>query len=288
MFFTNPTHASLDALFSDLISHVLEEGQWTENRTDTDTKKVFSVRYSFPVAFDSFPILKSKKVFWKSVATELVWMLKGETNVKWLNERGVHIWDAWADKRGDLGPVYGKQWRYFGGDGSTDTPSIGVDQLIDVIRQIQENPNSRRHLVSAWNPVDLPDMALPPCHYAYQFNVRGSTLDLQVQQRSQDLFIGAPFNWSAYALLLCIVSKLTDLEPGFVAFSVGDLHLYENHIEYAEPFRKGVSEVPSEVSLEIDLEVPGHPETFIDALQPDDLQISGYDPGPHIEAPVAV
>lgn len=225
---------------------------------------------------DGFPLITTKRVFFKGVKVELIWFLKGLTNVRWLQERGVTIWDEWADEDGELGPVYGKQWRSWEGpDGSS------VDQIQDVINQIRENPNSRRMVVSAWNPYDVPMQALPPCHCLFQFKVLGGRLHLQLYQRSADLFLGVPFNIASYSLLLHMVAQVTGYEPGEFVHTFGDAHIYSNHMDQV---REQLSRSPRPFpTLKLNPNVDD-----IDRFEPEDVEVVGYNPHPAIRAPVAV
>jgi thymidylate synthase len=213
--------------YLELLGDILENGVDRGDRTGTGTRGVFGRQLRFDLA-EGFPLLTTKKVHLKSIILELLWFIRGETNVKWLQERGVSIWDEWADENGELGPVYGKQWRSWEApDGRT------IDQLSWVINEIITNPNSRRLLVSAWNPADVPSMALPPCHLLFQFFVANGRLSCQLYQRSADVFLGVPFNIASYALLTMMVAQVTGLKPGEFVHSFGDTHLYHNHFEQA-------------------------------------------------------
>ena len=216
--------------YLELLQKVLTEGVSTEDRTGVGTHSIFGAQVRFNLK-DGFPLVTTKRIYTKSVVHELLWFLKGDTNINYLKENGVNIWNAWADDNGDLGPVYGAQWRNWN---SYQTNSGAVDQIADVIANIQTNPQSRRHLVIAWNPADIPDMALPPCHCLFQFYVRNNTLSCQLYQRSADIFLGVPFNIASYALLTHMVAQVCELEVGDFVHTFGDLHLYKNHIEQAE------------------------------------------------------
>jgi thymidylate synthase len=206
--------------YEDLLKDVLENGVLSEDRTGTGTYSVFGRQLRFDLS-QGFPLITTKKVFFKGVVHELLWFLSGSTNVRCLQEKGVHIWDAWADESGELGPVYGKQWRDF----------FGVDQISQVVQQIKDFPESRRHIVTAWNPAELPQMALAPCHTMFQFYVRNGKLSCQLYQRSADLFLGVPFNIASYALLTHMVAQVCGLEVGEFVHSFGDCHIYSNHVE---------------------------------------------------------
>lgn len=229
--------------YLDLLQDVLLNGTRTDDRTGTGTLSVFGRQLRFNLA-DGFPLVTTKKVFWRGIVAELLWMISGDTNVKALQEQNVHIWDEWADQDGDLGPVYGAQWRKWGfyflvrqgreDDGRYHNQyhksSFGIDQLDEVINSIKNNPTSRRHIVTAWNPAELDEMALPPCHCFFQFHVRDKYLDLQLYQRSADLFLGVPFNIASYALLLMMVAQECNLIPGEFIHTFGDAHIYINPV----------------------------------------------------------
>lgn len=207
-----------------LLRHVLDSGQRKEDRTGTGTISVFGTHSEYDLS-QSFPLVTTKKIHWKSVVHELLWMIAGDTNIKYLNDNGVTIWDEWADENGDLGAVYGKQWRNF----------CGVDQIANVQQSLRKNPHSRRHIVSAWHPVEVDDMALPPCHTLFQFYVDANNkLSCQLYQRSCDLFLGAPFNIASYALLTCILAQTCGLKRGKFIHTIGDAHIYLNHLEQVE------------------------------------------------------
>jgi len=262
--------------YHDLIIDVLENGIEKSDRTGTGTSGLFGRQIRFDLA-DGFPLLTTKKVHLKSVIHELLWFISGETNIKPLQEAGVRIWDEWADpETGELGPVYGAQWRRWQGpEGRV------VDQLQGVIDQIRLNPDSRRLIISSWNAAQVDDMALPPCHCLFQFQVMGDRLHCQLYQRSADIFLGVPFNIASYSLLTHMVAQVTGLQPGEFIHTFGDLHLYDNHLEQAktqlarEPRALPVLHLNSEV-------------TEIDQFGYEDVQVDGYDPHPAIPAPVAV
>lgn len=235
--------------YLDLLQDVLLNGTRTDDRTGTGTLSVFGRQLRFNIA-DGFPLVTTKKVFWRGIVAELLWMISGDTNIKTLQEQGVHIWDEWADQDGDLGPVYGAQWRSWNEYEPISIPAIDgkvlhtdgtfvdglyerstFDQLAEVINSIKTNPTSRRHIVTAWNPTEVDEMALPPCHCFFQFHVRDKYLDLQLYQRSADLFLGVPFNIASYALLLMMVAQECKLIPGEFIHTFGDAHIYLNHIE---------------------------------------------------------
>jgi thymidylate synthase len=265
----------LERAYLDLLRDVLANGFDSENRTGVRARGVFGRQIRCDLA-DGFPLLTTKKVHFKSIAVELLWFIKGLTNVGWLQERGVTIWDEWADEDGELGPVYGKQWRRW------ETPDGRVvDQLARVVEQIRTHPESRRHVVSAWNPAEVDAMALPPCHTLYQFHVARGRLSLQLYQRSADLFLGVPFNIASYALLLAMTAQATGLEPGEFVHTFGDAHIYENHMDQvAEQLSREPRALPR-LSLN-----PKVSDLF--AFEYEDIAIEGYDPHPRIPAPVAV
>jgi thymidylate synthase len=261
--------------YLDLIQRVLDDGVEKSDRTGTGTLSVFGHQMRFDLR-DGFPLVTTKKIHTKSVIGELLWFLRGDTNVRWLQERGISIWDEWADDQGDLGPVYGYQWR------SWPTPSgEHVDQIAAVVQQIRSDPDSRRHIVSAWNVADIPQMALAPCHTMFQFYVAEGRLSCQLYQRSADVFLGVPFNIASYALLTHMVAQVTDLEVGDFVHTLGDAHLYVNHLEQA---RTQLAREPRDL-----------PELWLDPAVRDladfDLEhvkIAGYDPHPGIKAPIAI
>ena len=261
--------------YLDLLAHVLAEGAEKGDRTGTGTRSVFGWQMRFPLG-ESFPLLTTKKLHWKSIAYELLWFLRGDTNVRWLQDQGVTIWDEWADASGDLGPVYGYQWRHW------RTPDgREIDQIRDVVAQIRAKPDSRRHVVTAWNPADVDRMALPPCHALFQFYVANGRLSCQLYQRSADLFLGVPFNIASYALLTLMVAQATGLAPGDFVHTLGDAHLYSNHVEQA---REQLSRAPRAFPrLRLNPEVK---DLF--AFRYEDFVLEGYDPHPTIKAPIAV
>jgi thymidylate synthase len=274
--------------YHDLLTHILEFGHRKEDRTGTGTLSVFGYQMRFPLN-QGFPLMTTKKVHFKSIVHELLWFLKGDTNISYLKENGVSIWDEWADAEGNLGPVYGHQWRNFGARkagqdwcGTTllqDLP--GVDQIKDLLEQLKKNPDSRRLIVSAWNPVDVPQMALPPCHSLFQFYVAGGALSCQLYQRSADVFLGVPFNIASYALLTHMVAQVCGLKVGDFVHTLGDAHLYLNHIEQARlQLSRDFRALPT---LRLNPEI-----TDLFAFSYEDIQIEGYDPHPAIKAPVAI
>ncbi|MBS42741.1 MAG: thymidylate synthase [Nocardioides sp.] len=268
--------------YHDLLSRILDEGVEKSDRTGTGTLSVFGHQMRFDLN-DGFPLVTTKKVHTRSVFGELLWFLRGDTNVAWLQERGISIWDEWADENGDLGPVYGAQWR------SWPTPDgAHVDQLAQVVEQIRRDPDSRRHIVSAWNVADVPDMALAPCHTMFQFYVappregddRGR-LSCQLYQRSGDVFLGVPFNIASYALLTHMVAQVTGLGVGDFVHTLGDAHLYLNHLDQARlQLTRDHRALPR---LVLDPTV-----TALDAFDLEHVEVVGYDPHPAIKAPVAV
>jgi len=261
--------------YLDLLRKVRTEGVRKTDRTGTGTLSIFGHQMRFDLA-DGFPLVTTKKLHVKSIIHELLWFLRGDTNVAYLKEHGVSIWDEWADERGDLGPVYGKQWRSWAApDGRT------IDQIADVLAQIRTNPDSRRLIVSAWNPADLPQMALAPCHCLFQFYVAEGRLSCQLYQRSADIFLGVPFNIASYALLTVMVAHVTGLRPGDFVHTFGDAHIYLNHLEQADlQLTREPRPLPR---LEID---PGVHDLL--AFRFEHFRLVGYDPHPLIRAPVAV
>ena len=270
--------------YLDLMRHVLEHGHEKSDRTGTGTRSVFGWQMRYDLA-DGFPLLTTKKLHLRSIIHELLWFLRGETNIRYLKDNGVSIWDEWADADGELGPVYGHQWRHW-----PDSKGGEIDQITQLIDGLKHNPDSRRHIVSAWNPADVPKMKLPPCHALFQFyvapapagaaNSRGR-LSCQLYQRSADIFLGVPFNIASYALLLQMVAQVCELEAGEFVWTGGDCHLYSNHLEQArlqlsrEPRPRPVMRLN-----------PAVKDIF--AFRHEDFTLEGYDPHPHIPAPVAV
>ena len=261
--------------YLDLLDRVLRHGAKKSDRTGTGTLSIFGHQMRFDLAA-GFPLLTTKKLHTKSIIYELLWLLRGDTNIAYLKENGVSIWDEWADENGDLGPVYGRQWR------SWPAPDGGkIDQISKVVDSIRKNPDSRRHIVSAWNPADVDDMALPPCHTLFQFYVAGGKLSCQLYQRSGDIFLGVPFNIASYALLTLMIAKVTDLEPGDFVHTLGDAHIYANHIEQAHVQLGRVPRPLPTMTLN-----PAVKDIF--TFRYEDFTLSNYNPHPHISAKVAV
>jgi thymidylate synthase len=261
--------------YLDLLADILERGVERGDRTGVGTLGVFGRQMRFDLA-QGFPLLTTKKLHRKSIILELLWFLRGDTNVRWLQERGVSIWDEWADRdTGELGPIYGKQWRSWSApDGRV------IDQIAAVAQGLKTNPNSRRHIVSAWNPADVDDMALPPCHCLFQFFVADGKLSCQLYQRSADVFLGVPFNIASYALLTLMMAQVTGLEPGEFVHTLGDAHLYLNHLDQA---RLQLSREPLPLPV-----MRIAPKTDLFAFDYEDFQLEGYRAHPSIPAPIAV
>jgi thymidylate synthase len=261
--------------YLDLMERILREGVEKDDRTGTGTLSVFGHQMRFDLA-EGFPLVTTKKLHLKSIVHELLWFLKGETNIKYLNDNGVRIWDEWADERGDLGPVYGSQWRSWpAADGGT------IDQIEHVVEMIKKNPDSRRLIVTAWNPAEVDKMALPPCHCLFQFYVAEGRLSCQLYQRSADTVLGVPFNIASYALLTMMVAQVTDLKPGEFIHTLGDAHLYKNHLEQTH---LQLSRAPK--ALPVMKLNPAVKDLF--AFRYEDFTLEGYEPHPHIKAAVAV
>lgn len=261
--------------YLELMQHVLDHGNKKSDRTGTGTLSIFGYQMRFNLA-DGFPLVTTKKCHLKSIIYELLWFLQGDTNIKYLNDNGVSIWDEWADKNGDLGPIYGYQWRSW-----PDTEGQHIDQITQVIRQIKDSPDSRRMIVSAWNVGELSKMKLPPCHAFFQFYVANEKLSCQLYQRSADIFLGVPFNIASYALLTLMVAQCCDLEPGDFIHTIGDAHLYLNHLDQAQ---EQLSRKPKKLPL-MRLN-PARKDIF--AFKYKDFTLDDYNPHPMIKAPIAV
>lgn len=261
--------------YLELLNNVLTNGIEKSDRTGTGTRSLFGYQMRFDLS-DGFPILTTKKLHLKSIIHELLWFLKGETNIRYLKENGVRIWDEWADENGELGPVYGSQWRsWLGADGET------VDQISNVVQQIKTTPDSRRLIVSAWNAAEIKNMKLPPCHTLFQFYVADGRLSCQLYQRSADVFLGVPFNIASYALLTMMMAQVCDLEPGEFVHSFGDVHLYNNHVEQAQlQLSREPKELPT-IKMNPDIK-------SIFEFKFEDFEVVNYDPHPSIKAAVAV
>lgn len=260
--------------YLDLLRHIMDNGTDRGDRTGTGTRSVFGHQMRFNLD-DGFPLLTTKKLHLRSIIYELLWFLRGDTNVRYLQENGVRIWNEWADCNGDLGPVYGHQWRSWP-DGKGGT----IDQISQVVEQIRNNPESRRLIVSAWNVAEVADMALPPCHLLFQFYVTGDRLSLQLYQRSADTFLGVPFNIASYALLLMMVAQVTGLKPGEFIHTIGDAHIYSNHFDQV---REQLSRAPRQLP-----EMVLNPDVKdIFGFRYEDFTLTGYDPMPHIKGTVS-
>lgn len=263
-----------DLEYNRLIREILRRGAEKSDRTGTGTLSLFGQQMRFDLS-EEFPLLTTKKVWFKGVALELLWFLRGSPNVRWLQEQGVHIWDEWADENGNLGPVYGVQWRHWG-----SSPTNESDQIAEAIDLIRNDPHSRRIMVTAWNPSEISSMALPPCHTMFQFYVADGKLSCHLYQRSADMFLGVPFNIASYALLTHMMAKQADLEVGELVWTGGDCHIYSNHQE----------QVAEQLSRDTDRQGPTLylPVREIDEYEYEDFVLVGYDPHPAISAPVAV
>lgn len=261
--------------YLDLLSHVLDTGTDRGDRTGTGTRSVFGHQMRFDLS-KGFPVTTTKKLHLRSIIIELLWFLRGETNVKWLQDNGVSIWNEWADESGDLGPVYGYQWRSWPApDGES------IDQIKGLIKSLKENPNSRRHIVSAWNPALVDDMALPPCHCLFQFYVADGKLSCQLYQRSADIFLGVPFNIASYALLTMMLAQVCDLEVGDFVHTFGDAHIYHNHFEQA---KEQLSRAPLELPV---IKINPEVKDLFDFTY-EDFTLEGYEAHANIKAPIAV
>ena len=261
--------------YLDLLARVLDSGVDRDDRTGTGTRAVFGHQMRFDLAA-GFPLLTTKKLHIRSIIHELLWFVSGDTNIRYLQDNGVSIWDEWADDNGDLGPVYGKQWRHWQAPDGRE-----IDQLAELISMIKTNPESRRLMLTAWNPADVPHMALPPCHCLFQFHVAKGRLSCQLYQRSADIFLGVPFNIASYALLTHMIARICGLKPGEFVHVLGDAHLYSNHFDQA---REQLSRTPGALPQ---LVIHRTPDS-IDGFHFDDFEITGYGAQPHIAAPIAV
>ncbi|KPF42381.1 thymidylate synthase [Rhizobium sp. G187] len=261
--------------YHDLLKHVLETGTDRGDRTGTGTRSIFGHQMRFDLS-EGFPVITTKRLHLKSIIHELLWFLKGETNIAYLRENGVSIWDEWADENGDLGPVYGAQWRSW-----PDYDGGHIDQIAQLIEGLKTNPNSRRHIVSAWNPALVDDMALPPCHCLFQFYVADGKLSCQLYQRSADIFLGVPFNIASYALLTMMIAQVTGLKPGDFVHTLGDAHLYANHFEQAQ---LQLTRTPKTLPvMQINPDVKD-----IFSFKYQDFTLVGYESDSSIKAPIAV
>jgi thymidylate synthase len=261
--------------YHELLNAILAQGTDKPDRTGTGTRSIFGFQMRFDLQ-EGFPLVTTKKLHLKSIVHELLWFLQGSTNIAYLKANGVRIWDEWADEQGELGPVYGKQWRSWAAPNGQS-----IDQMAQVVEQLRRNPDSRRHLVTAWNPADVDQMALPPCHALFQFYVAGGRLSCQLYQRSGDAFLGVPFNIASYALLTLMVAQVCGLQPGEFIHTLGDAHLYRNHLDQA---RLQLSRTPRPLpTMRLNPEV-----TSIFEFQYSDFTLEGYDPHPHIKAEVSV
>ncbi|MFN4206300.1 MAG: thymidylate synthase [Agrobacterium albertimagni] len=261
--------------YHDLLRHVLETGSDRGDRTGTGTRSVFGYQMRFDLA-EGFPVITTKRLHLKSIIHELLWFLKGDTNIRYLKENGVSIWDEWADENGDLGPVYGAQWRSW-----PDYDGGHIDQMTKLVESIKTNPNSRRHIVTAWNPALVDEMALPPCHCLFQFYVADGRLSCQLYQRSADIFLGVPFNIASYALLTLMIAQVTGLEPGDFVHTLGDAHLYANHFDQAKLQLTRTPKALPVMKLNPDVK-----DLFSFAY--DDFTLIGYEADASIKAPIAV
>ena len=264
----------INTQYEDLLRNVLENGRAKSDRTGTGTRQMFGAQMRFDLA-DGFPLITTKKVSFRNIAIELLWLLRGDSNIKWLQDQGCTIWDEWANEDGFLGPVYGVQWRRW------PQGTSGTDQIAEVIQSIKTNPNSRRHIVSAWNVSDLPYMALPPCHTLFQFDVTDNKLSCQLYQRSADALLGLPYNIASYSLLTHMIAQQCNLEVGEFVWTGGDVHIYANHVEQVQ------EQLSREVLPFPGLHIYGHPAS-IDFYELDDFGIHNYQHHPAISAPVAV
>lgn len=260
--------------YLELVRHILENGNEKTDRTGTGTLSVFGHQMRFDLS-EGFPLCTTKKLHIRSIIHELLWFLSGDTNIAYLKENGVSIWDDWADEEGNLGPVYGSQWR------SWKTPSGEIDQIANVVEQLKQNPDSRRMIVSAWNVAEIENMKLPPCHMVFQFYVANDRLSCQLYQRSADVFLGVPFNIASYSALIMMMAQVTGLVPGEFVHTLGDAHLYSNHLEQA---KLQITREPRPLPI---LKLNPDVNSIFD-FRFDDFELSHYDPHPHIKAPIAV
>jgi thymidylate synthase len=275
MAFDAPQTAHPEAQYLALLADILAHGARQEDRTGVGTLSVFGRQMRFDLS-ERFPVLTTKKLHLKSIIYELLWFLRGETNVRWLKERGVTIWDEWADAEGELGPVYGRQWRSWAApDGRS------IDQIAQLLKSLRDNPASRRHIVSAWNPADVDRMALPPCHCLFQFHVADGRLSCQLYQRSADVFLGVPFNIASYALLTAMIAQVVGLKPGDFVHTLGDAHLYLNHVDQAHEQLTRTPKPWPRLALN-----PAVTDLFAFAYE--DIALEGYEAWPAIKAPIAV
>ncbi|MEN8831902.1 MAG: thymidylate synthase [Pacificibacter sp.] len=274
--------------YHDQLKTILEHGEHTTDRTGTGTISYFGMQARYSMA-DGFPLVTTKKLHLRSIMHELLWFLAGDTNIKYLKDNGVSIWDEWADENGDLGPVYGHQWRRFPALEKTNETRNGeplfiansVDQIQNLLDMIKTSPDSRRLMVSAWNPADVPNMALPPCHTLWQVKILGGKLHLQLYQRSADMFLGVPFNIASYSMLLLMLAQVTGYEPGDFVHSIGDAHIYSNHLEQVDLQLSRTPKALPQMRLNPDV------KSLFD-FKYDDFEVLNYDPDPMIKAPVAV
>lgn len=270
--------------YHEALRKILQEGEKSSDRTGTGTISYFGMQTRYSLS-DGFPLMTTKKLHLKSIIHELLWFLAGDTNIGYLKENGVSIWDEWADEKGDLGPVYGHQWRHFPKLESSDQPGLfragEVDQIVDLVEAIRKTPDSRRLIVSAWNPADVPEMALPPCHTLWQVRIIGKKMHLQLYQRSADMFLGVPFNIASYTLLLLMLAHVTGYEAGDFVHTIGDAHIYSNHLEQVE---KQLSRTPKPLP---EVRINRQVGSLFD-FKFEDFEVLNYDPDPSIPAPVAV
>lgn len=274
--------------YHDALRTVLEQGEKSSDRTGTGTISHFAMQARYPLA-DGFPLVTTKKLHLRSIIHELLWFLSGDTNIAYLKENGVSIWNEWADENGDLGPVYGHQWRHFPKLVPAERDEIGrplfyageVDQIADLVKTIKSSPDSRRLIVSAWNPGDVPDMALPPCHTLWQVRIIGGKMHLQLYQRSADMFLGVPFNIASYALLLMMLAHVTGYEAGDFVHTIGDAHIYSNHMDQVQTQLARTPKTLPQIRIKRDV-------TSIFDFKYEDFEVLDYDPDPSISAPVAV